>query len=309
MVHGGMNLEVDASRLTPPSRFTLDYLGTPPELADYVTTFYHFRCDDARIDDIQPAAIGHLSLFALGKGAMALPGGGSDPSHEVNLLTPFAQAAHFTMDGPFHAIGAALSPLGWAALTGLDAKAHANRLYDAGDWLDPQLVARGRDLCAAYRDGRMDGPACAVQLGEMIRGAVRPVVAGHARLIAATNAWLARSLVPDLDALYAESGYSARQTQRLIERYFGLAPVALRRKYRALRAAALLSLPMLSDEYEAEIAEAFYDQPHMIRELRLFAGRTPARLGDGESPFLREMLDSRNLRELAPDGLGNTGNA
>ena len=152
MTDRGARNGADGSRLTPEHRFTLDYLGAPAELADYVTTFYHFRCDDAEIRDIQPAAVGHLTLFPFGQGAMTLPDGGTDPSHEVNLLTPFAQAANFAMTGPFHAIGAALSPLGWAALTGLCAKTHANRLYDASDWLSFDLVERARSLCARYRD-------------------------------------------------------------------------------------------------------------------------------------------------------------
>ncbi|GMM91879.1 helix-turn-helix domain-containing protein [Qipengyuania sp. MTN3-11] len=304
MVRGSLSRRHVESQLTPAHRFTLDYLGTPHELADYVTTFYHFRCDDARIDDIQPAAVGHLTLFPRGEGHMCRPDGGADPSHEVNLLTPFAVAAHFSMAGPFHAIGAALTPLGWAALTGLDAKVHANRLYDAGDWLDADLVRRGRALCQDYREGRADAGACAAALGALILAAVTPITPGHRRLIAATSNWLASALVPDLDRLYATSGYSQRQTQRLVERYFGLAPVAVRRKYRALRAATLLSLPDLSDEYEAQIAEAFYDQPHMIREIRLFVGRTPTHLGEADSPFLNEMLDARNMRELNGDGGG-----
>jgi hypothetical protein len=40
----------------------------------------------------------------------------------------------------------------------------------------------------------------------------------------------------------------------------------------------------------------------MIREIRLFAGRTPARLTGEESPYLAEMLDLRNFREI--DSLG-----
>ncbi len=94
------------------------------------------------------------------------------------------------------------------------------------------------------------------------------------------------------------AGYSARQVQRLVERYFGLTPRALARKYRALRAAALLSAPQLSVEDEAEIGAAFFDQPHMIREIAHFVGRTPARLTDQTTPYLAEMIDARNLREL-----------
>ncbi len=287
-----------AERFTPASRFSIDYLGTPPGLSDYVTTFYHFRCEDEEIRDIQPAAVGHLSLFPYGKGLMSLPGGEFDPSHEVNLLTPFSHAAPFLVDGPFHAIGAALSPLGWAALTGLCAKEHANRLYRAADWLDPEFERRGRELCAGYREGALAAKDCVAELARLILKHAKPLKPGHAELVAVVNGWVSADLLPDLGKLYDASPYSQRQTQRLVERYFGLSPVALRRKYRALRAATLLSLPNLTPEFEAQIGDAFYDQPHMIREIRTFAGRTPARLGDDASPFLSEMLDEKNLREL-----------
>lgn len=284
--------------LTPPNRFTLEYIPVPEELSSLVTVFYHYFCDDEIIRDIQPAAIGHLALFARGKGLMALPDGGVDASHDVVLLAPFAEAAHFVVHGPFHAIGAALSPLGWAALTGLDAGQHANRLYNAADHLPAELVAQCLELAAAYREGNLTGPDCAQRLGALIAANVTMPPAKHLALIGATAEWLSSSLHPEVEALYALSSYSRRQTQRLVQQYFGLAPVALRRKYRALRAAAALSTPELPPEKEAAIGEAFYDQPHMIREIRKFVGRTPARIGAPDAPYLNEMLSARNLREL-----------
>lgn len=300
--------KVGQGHLTPANRFVIDYLGVSPDLSDYVTTFYHFRCDDEKITDIQPAAIGHMTLFPLGEGQMGWPDGGTDASHGVNLLTPFSQALPFRVDGPFHAIGAALSPLGWAALTGLCAKTHGNRLYRADDWVDPALAATGHALCAAYRAGEKDAEQCVAELGPAMLAAMQPLKPGHPELIAATNAWLAGDFLPEIDVLYAVSPYSRRQTQRLVERYFGLSPVALRRKYRALRAATLLSLPSLTIEYEAQIGQAFYDQPHMIREIRLFAGRTPARLADASSPYLTEMLNEKNLRQVGLP-IGTEGDA
>jgi methylphosphotriester-DNA--protein-cysteine methyltransferase len=145
----------------------------------------------------------------------------------------------------------------------------------------------------------MDGQACAMALAEFIEANLRPVNKRHAELIELTSKWLGESLDPSLESLFERAGYSKRQVQRLIERYFGMPPVALKRKYRGLRAAALLSLPTLTPKFEAMVYDAFYDQSHMIREIRLFAGRTPARLGDGESPFLSEMLDPKNFREIA----------
>ncbi len=289
---------IDEKALTAPGLFTLDYLAVRPELSDHVTTFYHFRCDEPKIEDIQPAAVGHLTLFPHGKGAMRFADGRTDPSHEVNLLTPFSEATPFSMNGPFHAIGAVLTPLGWAALTGLPADKHANRLHHAGDWLDPVLVDGGTHLCALYRDRTRSGEECAAALGDLILAHLKPVKPRHVELITLTNRWLGGAIDPDVEDLFAALAYSRRQAQRLVERYFGLPPKSLARKYRALRAAMLMSLPQLSDELDAELAEAFYDQSHMIREIRLFAGRTPAKLQDDASPFLTEMLDPRNLREI-----------
>lgn len=287
-----------ARKLTPANHIVVDYLGSPPELSDYVTTFYHFRCDDAEITDIQPAAVGHLAIFPYGKGQLSRGDGGFDRSHHFNLLTPLSRAAPFFVEGPFHAIGAALTPLGWAELTGLCARKHGNRLYAARDWLGDNAAQQCEDMCAAYRADAVEVTAIVTALGAIILAAATPIKQGHAELIATTNRWLSAALMPGLEGLYEQSSYSQRQTQRLVERYFGLSPVALRRKYRALRAATLLSLPELTPEYEASIGDAFYDQSHMIREIRYFAGRTPARLGDDSSPFLSEMLAQHNFREL-----------
>ncbi len=289
---------LQSGELTPSNRFEIDYIAPEGGVAQFVTTFYHFRCDDPFVRDIQPAAIGQLSLFPHGKGRMSLPDGSYDTSHEVNLLTPLSRALNIEVDGPFHAVGAALSPLGWASLTGLHAQDHANRLYDAADELPPGFAERGRQLCAGYRDGSV-GPAQIVEeITRLILAHARLPRPPHLQLLAATGKWLSSSLLPDVEDLYAASSFSRRQTQRLVQRYFGVSPVALRRKYRALRAAAALSQPDLPEEEAAAIRNAFYDQPHMIHEIREFVGRTPARLADDESPYLRELIAGKNLREL-----------
>lgn len=288
----------DREAYTPAALIAVDYIAPPAALAPFVTTLYHFRCDEPIIRDIQPAAVGNLCLFPHGQGEMLFAAGHRDPNHEVGLLTPLSRAAPIAVAGPFHAFGAALTPLGWAALTGLHAGEWRDRLLPASEVLGPEIDALGQELLAAYRDGRMSGRDCALAVGGFIGDHLRPVNARHLALMAATGQWLSASFNPDIAALSGTAGYSARQVQRLVERYFGLTPRALARKYRALRAAALLSAPHLSLEDEAEIAEAFFDQSHMIREIAHFVGRTPARLGDPSTPYLAEMIDARNLREL-----------
>jgi AraC-like DNA-binding protein len=146
----------------------------------------------------------------------------------------------------------------------------------------------------------MTGRECALAVGDFIGANVRPINPRHLELMAATARWLGASFNPEVGELAGVAGYSARQVQRLVERYFGLPPRALARKYRALRAAALLTAPQLSLKDEAQLAEAFFDQSHMIRELVHFVGRTPARLTDPSTPYLSEMLAPTNLRELDP---------
>lgn len=276
----------------------VDYIVPAAAISDYVTTLYHFRCDEPLIRDIQPASVGHLCLFPFGEGELHLPGGQRDPNPEVAVLTPLSAACPMVVNGPFHVIGAALSPLGWAALTGLHAGQHRDRMRPAVDLLGEDIAELGAALIAGYRAGQITGQDCALQLGDYIARSVRPVDPRHARFINEVNRWLGSSLNPAIDDLVARANYSQRQVQRLVERYFGLPPQALARKYRALRAAALLSFPSLSQEFEAQLAEAFFDQSHMIREITRFVGRTPARLSDKTTPYLAEMIDPKNLREL-----------
>ncbi|MHA7820663.1 MAG: helix-turn-helix transcriptional regulator [Erythrobacter sp.] len=288
----------ESFELTASSLIHVDYIAPPAAISDYVTTLYHFRCDEPKIRDIQPASIGHLAIFPHGTGEMHFRDGHKDPNHEVAVMTPLSTANPILVDGPFHAIGAALTPLGWAALTGLHAGEHRDRLRDAGEILGPQANAMGRELIEHYRDGAMSGRDCALAIGEFIGNNVRKVNSRHCSLIRTVNDWLGSSLDPELSDLLERAAYSERQVQRLTERYFGLSPQAVARKYRALRAAAWLSFPSLTPEYEAQLGEAFFDQSHMIREINRFVGRTPARLKDQGSPFLSEMIAPKNLREL-----------
>lgn len=284
--------------LTSESLISIDYIAPPAAISDYVTTLYHFRCDEPVIHDIQPASIGHLSLFPYGKGHMHFRGGRNDPNPEIAVMTPLSTAVPIVVEGPFHVIGAALSPLGWAALMGLHAGEERDRLRPAGEVLGDEVDAVGNNLIDAYRDGSMSGRECALALGDFIGEHARAVNPRHRDLIATVNAWLGASLNPDLDDLMQAAAYSPRQVQRLTERYFGLTPRSLARKYRALRAAALLSFPQLTPEFEAQLGDAFFDQSHMIREITRFVGRTPARLSDNAAPFLSELIDPKNLREL-----------
>ncbi len=289
---------LDDFELTSSSLIEIDYIAPPAAVSDYVTTLYHFRCDEPIINDIQPASVGHLAIFPYGKGEMHFRGGYRDPNAEIAMMTPLSTATPIVVKGPFHVVGAALSPFGWAALTRLHAGENRDRLLPANALIGDSFDSLGQHLLDSYRTGTMSGRECALEIGNFIGRVAKPVNSRHADLVRVVNTWLGSSLNPEIADLLEKAAYSERQVQRLTERYFGLPPQALARKYRALRAAALLSFPQLTPEFEAELGDAFFDQSHMIREITRFVGRTPARLSDDNNPFLAEMIDPKNFREL-----------
>ena len=290
--------DTSSEQLTQAGLVRMELFPPSPGVAPMVTTFFRMRCDEEAIRDVQPSSIGIVALMARGSGHMRFLDGRSEPSHPWMVLTPSSAAGTFEVTGPWDVFGAMLSPIGWASLTGLSATEHGNRLYAAERVLPEPLLSIGRDVLSAF--DALSTQQMVEAFSNAILASARPLPKGHAEFIATAAAWLAESLSPELDDLVARSAYGARQVQRLTERYFGLPPRSLARKYRALRAAVILSRPTITADEIAAVQDHFYDQPHMIREIRLFAGRTPARIADPDTPYLSAFLDLRDFREKGP---------
>ena len=286
------------ARLTQQGLLKLELFPPPATLTSYITTFFRMRCDERTIRDVQPSSIGVMAVMVRGSGNMRFLDGRVEPSHRFTLQTPTAAAATFEIAGPWHVFGAALAPLGWAALTGLCATRHGNRLYDGAQMLGPALAEAAASVAEEFDSLSPDAMVGA--LSAAVLASLRPIRPIHARFVRTVSEWLAQSITPGIADLEVRCGYGLRQIQRLTDRYFGLPPTALARKYRALRAAVLLSRPDLTADQIAAVQDHFYDQPHMIREIRLFAGRTPARIADPDTPFLSAIMDLRNFREPGP---------
>ncbi|MGN3974698.1 helix-turn-helix domain-containing protein [Tsuneonella sp. SYSU-LHT278] len=288
--------------LTVSEAMRLSYIAPPPDLQPFVTTFFLFRCDEQIIRDIQPAAVGQFQVYLRGRGQMHYPHGRADRSFPVTLQGPTTVAAPFEVEGPFHALGAALSALGWAALTGMSAGKARDRLFDAGEVLGPQAHALGEALREAYEaDPRTDGEPLAARAADFMRAHLKPVPDDHKAVLECVADWLGSDLNPPVQALYDACSYSPRQVQRLVTRYFGSSPTHLVRAYRATRVVALLSEPGVTEQRVAELTDAFYDQSHMIREIREFIGRTPTQIFAEDETILRTLVDVRNFREIKPN--------
>ena len=95
--------------------------------------------------------------------------------------------------------------------------------------------------------------------------------------------------------LIERTGLSIRQIERLTKRYYGLPPITLARKYRALRAAAVLARG--EDLADSGFGNSFYDQSHMIREIKRFAGLTPQQIKAQSSSMLTSIATGRKTLE------------
>lgn len=281
------------------SPFDLAYFDPPAELSRHILTTFCFATNhEGEAHDRHPGGLGQLALFARGKSEIEFPNQTTAFSAGAYIFCGFSSAMPIRVTGPWHVIGASLSPLGWAALTGRPAKDYMDSVPPAAQLLGGEINDFGRDLIARYNTGAIAAKAACDELADWIGEHLSEIPPAHEALIEATIGWLGTSLNPDLDELFDQLTYSRRQGERLVERYFGLPPAALARKFRALRASALLSQKDLSDEAEAEIAGAFVDQSHMIREIRRFSGYTPSRLGGPGDPIFHMMIRLKNLDRL-----------
>lgn len=288
------------ARLTAPSLISLTHFPVPAALQPFLTTVLVLRCDETQMLDMLPAGVGYLGIALTGSGIVRFATGRIDPVRSFNLLAPTSAAVELEVAGPLLLVAGALSPLGWAALTGLDASRHADRSDDGADLWAAEADRLVQELHALRRNEAAD-QALADHLSGFIAARLGPVNARHARLIKQVADWLSASFSPDLADLQRSTGYSDRQLQRLVTRYFGAGPKQLARKYRALRVAAVLGDAQTSDERAAELVNLFYDQSHMIREIRHFLGRTPARLSRDADTLLAKASGISNFRDIKPN--------
>jgi AraC-like DNA-binding protein len=289
-----------AQSLSKQQSFSIDFIEPPTTLAQHVTAFFRFHSDDNIIRDAQPANTGHLMVFLSGNGEARFYDGRAERNQPVSLIGPTNAAMPYVVNGPFSCFGCGFTPIGWRALTGISAAESCDRFADSDAILGPQSKAYFQDLLEIQRNyqGTAQHQMMVDATERFFVPRLRPVNEKHRQIVLATTRWLDHSLTPDIDQLYEQLPVAKRQAQRVIGDYFGCAPKQLMRKYRAVRAAMLLNDPACSDEQIDTVQDLFYDQSHMIREIRHFAGRTPARLSGDAGSLLSMWLDKENVREL-----------
>ena len=250
----------------------LDYVVPAEDLRPYVTLFYHFRADIPLLEDMERADHAQLRfLLSSGGASYAFPDGTEQSAAEVHVIGPTSGAIRTRAQGPVEVVGMGLQPAGWAALLGMDASNMLNRALEWETVFGPGV----RRVAARMRAA--DGMTGKVEVATaFVREAIAGVDGSAAVFARRIDAWLAGSPSPDVGELAEATNLSRRQVERRCKALYGAPPKLLARKYRALRAAVALTNG--STTLDELIGEGFYDQSHLIRELKQFTGLTPRQL-------------------------------
>jgi AraC-like DNA-binding protein len=260
------------------------YSPPPALLGDRISSLYELRQDTATYNELERADRPQFRILLSGSGHYEFANGHIDPSGRVIIVGPTSGPVRGVGTGPMHCVGAGLLPPAWVSIAGHEAEQWIDRAID-GEALLGTAATELADAVAAT--------ACTDErfrlICTFIDSVTRTQDPAQLAFTQMVDAWLC-SADPQIDALVCESGLSMRQIERLTKRCYGLPPKTLARKYRALRAAAALAR---GEELSGDIAERFYDQSHLIREVKRFAGLTPQQIRKRESHLLVEISTGR----------------
>lgn len=269
--------------------YSFEFVAAPADLEPCLNSFHIFRSSAGEMEDVLPAYSGQLICHLEGEGAIHFDGEVGQSS-DAYFVAPLMKARPFRITGPSLSVGASLNFRGWAALTGSNVQEVHDRILAPEALLDEPIAGRLAELAPAWRRGEVDESGLIDRLADILRDALKPLSRQDVQLIDATLGWLNGSLTPELHDLYDKIPLSERQVQRKVAHFFGKPPATLMRRYRAIRAATLLADPALDPTIEAQVRDAFYDQAHMIREIREFTGRTPTRLLPDKGSMVTDTL-------------------
>jgi AraC-like DNA-binding protein len=248
----------------------LDYVVPADDLAPFVTLFYRFETDAPMFEDVERADHAQFRFrLTPGRADYRFPDGTEQDAPPIHFLGATGGAIRTRAEGPLLVFGMGLTPAGWATILGIDAHATVNRALDAPALLGPVVRDAASLLSAAGTARGMAGVA-----EPLIRSLIQRDDRATLRFVREVDAWLAGCASPAIDELVALTGLSRRQVERRCRQLYGAPPKLLARKYRALRAAVLLA------EGADDQPDGFYDQSHLIREVKQFTGLTPRQIRD-----------------------------
>ena len=253
--------------------FELHYFAPDPDLADMVSSFYFARINMPRFDEYERADRPQFRFVTSADGEYIFADGHHAPVCAAIVIGPTSGRVRAISNSPTQLFGFGLLPAGWAALIGAASDKLTDRAIDAADLFGPWIteVSVALKEAMSVEEKLVIGNNFAREI--LTRGETAPLW-----FIRTVDGWLTDSASPQVADLVDATGMSIRSVERMTKHYYGLSPRMLARKYRAVRAASALARGV--DLESAELGDAFYDQSHLIREIKRFAGATPGQLAN-----------------------------
>ncbi|MEQ9661500.1 MAG: AraC family transcriptional regulator [Parasphingopyxis sp.] len=268
------------------SKFSLEYAAPADDLKELVSSFYHFRADVEETRQTERADRAQFRFLLSGSGGYEFHDGSYHESSLISIIGPTTGPTIGHIKGPLEIFGAGLQPAGWGTLMGTEGHKHSDSLIDA-------IAVFGEGLLQV-RDALIAAPTMAAKVeiaNEFARGLLSRADSAPFWFTRTVDKWLLSDASPKLEDLIAETGLSKRQVERMTKRFYGATPKLLARKHRALRAASAL---VRNDPEGADTAaEGFYDQSHLIRELKQFTGFTPGKMRASPPELNRRVAEGR----------------
>lgn len=265
--------------------------------AGLVHTFYIIETDEPWIEEAVPAYSAQLIVMVRGQVNFTFADGSTGQSSTLFINAPQMRAARAMLAGPVLQVGASLTHTAWQRLSNCPADEVHDAILPAEAVLDAAQIAALEAAVAACREGRIGPETLCDHLADAIASAPHVLRADHVAVVEAILRWLASDLDPAMGDLYGSVAVSPRQLQRICRRFFGVPPAQVRGRFRALRAAMLLAQPNMSEELHDRLMATYFDQAHLIRDIRRYTGRTPTQFRSG----------SLGAALLDPAGHGDAG--
>jgi AraC-like DNA-binding protein len=253
-----------------------------------VSAFYLFKTDESGFEDLERADIAQLRFVIAGSGKVRFGTGSTQDILPVSIMGPRTKATKVTVCGPARLFGVGLLPAGWIAFTGLHADKHINSILDGAELLGPRVEETRQRLIAMESVDEM-----ASLMTELARNYSERAQKVPHWFIRAVDEWLNSRLSPDIAELENATNLSRRQIERLCRQLYGSPPKLLVRKYRALRTANAIARG--KGDWQDFIDDAYYDQPHCIREVKEFVGITPSAIRAHASRLTSKTFDRSQL--------------
>ena len=240
----------------------------PPDrqLGGYIDSYICLSSDQRTDHQILPADCASLWVVVRGQATLNCGPETRNAIWPATLTGPFHRHHRLGMIGPTMLFGARLTPAGWGGLIPQDAHRLKNKAKNAALILGPAVEQLQAAMSKCSKLDEM-----AELANRFFAARMKAIPLSHQRANRALTDWLASAPRPAPDMVSQHLKMSARQVERIANRYWGAPPRTLDRVNRALRAAASICAGN-------EAAEAFSDASHMIREVKRVTGHTPRQL-------------------------------